>query len=175
MILLFPCAIAAGLLVGTNDIFVNNQSVFTLSLNSSIAFTSASIVPIGITAFVTHYHTHEWNVNYDLEQAISTIINCSIVAGIATLGCNLIVDILAKGQQLFSTILEFISSNSSNALLAITLAPVLLLASYCGFSKFQTHSQDSIESNKLTIDRSIERTVEQTKGISTVATDTNPH
>ena len=83
----------------------------------------------------------------------------------------MIVDVLAKGQQLFSTILEFISSNSFSTLLAITLPPVLLLASYCGFSKFQIHFQDSIENNKLTIDRSIERTVEQTKGISTVATE----
>jgi len=171
-ILLFPFAVGAGLLVGTTEIFSNSQSVFAFSLNSSVAFISTAIVPLGITALVNPCNTCEWDVDHKLEQVTSVIVQCGIVVGIATLGWSSITDVLAKSQQLF-TILESVGSglySSVNALLVVILAPVMILASHCIFNQLQTHSQDGVKGHRLARDQAIEPEKTQARSTGTIVT-----
>ncbi|VVC27466.1 Hypothetical protein CINCED_3A022750 [Cinara cedri] len=171
-ILLFPCAVGAGLLVGTTEIFTNSQSVVAFSLNSSIAFISTAIVPLGITALVNPCNTCEWDVDHKLERVTSVIVQCGIVVGIATLGWSFITDVLAKSQQLF-TILESVGSglySSASALLAVILAPVMMLASHCIFNQLQTHSQDDVKGHRLARDQAIESEKTQARSTGTIVT-----
>ncbi len=171
-ILLLPCAVGAGLLVGTTEIFTNSQSVFAFSLNSSVAFISTAIVPLGITALVNPCNTCEWDVGHKLERVTSVIVQCGIVVGIATLGWSFVTDVLAKSQQLF-TILESVGSglySSASALLSVILAPVMMLASHCIFNKLQISFQDGIKDHKLAKDQAIEPEKTQARSTGTIVT-----